>query len=281
MKGQRSPRTWVKRGGGVLSALGAAIIALSAIPVPVAAGGNPTFLGILDASPPTGFQVSPTAYDVADGPALVDFDVVVKNLTDQTQTVAFTFSLHHILTYNGVDVSDGQPGQPGIAFPGPQGTTQATMPGSQAFSVTWTPNETQTLLHEYSVDTCGYFQIDIGTHTAHQYPGQKQKNRASLASGFIRVLGCTSPLTTPTPSGSVQPTSTATTSTSTPSGQGAGSSTATPGGDVLAASTPGTGAGGSGGGISIGLLILTLGAILLAAGWALPAYRSRHPLPDI
>ena len=61
----------------------------------------------------------------------MNFDVVAKNLTDEGQTISLNFSADHILTYNGVDVSDGQPGQADIAFSGPTGTTQMLMPGTQ------------------------------------------------------------------------------------------------------------------------------------------------------
>ena len=86
----------------------------------------------------------------------VDFNVAVTNLTATSQTVALNFSAHHILTYNGVDVSDGQPGQPGITFNGPAGTTQALMPGTQAFTDTWNPSGTMPLPLPYRFGACGY-----------------------------------------------------------------------------------------------------------------------------
>ena len=278
--------------GGLVAGIGAILIALGSLAVPVAAGGNPDFGGILAASPPTGFLVSPNAYDVSHGAVFVDFDVVAKNLTTQSQTVALNFSLYHILTYNGVNVADGQPGQAGITFSGPAGTTQALMPGTQAFTVTWSAKQSQTLMHEYSVDSCGYFQIDIWAPVAH--PATGQRHREYLASGFIRVLGCTSvvspspsptgssPTTTPSPTGSVLPTSTSS-PTSGGGGLGAATSSAspTPAGAVLAASTPGTGAGDPAGGIGIGILLLAIGGLLLIVSGGLNMSRSGRPPVDI
>ena len=90
---------------------------------------------------------SPDAYDISGGPVTVDFDIVATNITNSAHTIALNFSAHHILTYNGVNVSDGQPGQPGITFSGPAGTTQALMPGSQAFSETWARRAPDPLAH--------------------------------------------------------------------------------------------------------------------------------------
>jgi len=74
------------------------------------------------------------------------------------------------------------------------------------------------------LDTCGYFQLDIwapvsdlqdGSNGAIATSDPSQRDRATLASGFIRILGCggsgpsptPSPTSTPTPTptGSVQP----------------------------------------------------------------------------
>ena len=131
----------LKRVGGLCGlagtvTIGAGLLASQA----VIAAGNPDFEGILSAAPPTGFMSSPASYDISGGPVTVDFNVAVKNLTGQAHTVALNFSAHHILTYNGTNVADGQPGQAGITFNGPDGTTQALIPGTQSFSKTWDPN---------------------------------------------------------------------------------------------------------------------------------------------
>jgi hypothetical protein len=233
----------LKRAGGLtglagIVALGGALMASQS----VAAGGNPDFEGIVSAASPTGFMSSPNAYDISGGPVTVDFDVASTNLTSQSQTVGLHFSADHILTYNGVDVSDGQPGQPGITFTGPAGTTQAVIPGTQSFSETWSPKGSKTILLTYTFDACGYYQLDVWA----PWTGGG-RDRATLASGFIRVLGChASP--TPTPTLSPSPSG----------GVGGATSTPTPDGGVQGiTSTPSTGSGGG---------WLTLGAALVIAG---------------
>jgi hypothetical protein len=256
--------------GGTTVGVGALLLALGLFASPAAAGGNPTFEGILDAAPPGGFTASPAAYNISHGPAMVDFDVVTTNLTTQTQSVALTFSVHHILTYKDINVADGQPGQPGLTFTGPQGTTQALMPGSTTSTETWGAAQKKTLLHEFVMNSCGYFQIDIWAPVRHPQPGQE--HRATLASGFVRVLGCTgqgSGSPTPSPSGTTKATSTASSTASTPSGQ------------VLAATTPGTGAGGGDGSIPAGALLITLGVIIVALTKGLAIAGSRRPPVDI
>jgi hypothetical protein len=210
------------------------------------AGGNPHFDGILSASVPTGFLISPQAFDVSHGPATINFSTQDKNLTDKTRSVALKFSVEHILTVNGVNVADGQPGQPGITFTGPQGTTQALMPGTQPFTAVWTADQQQTLTRTFSLATCGYFQMDIwaGDHPA------DARHRDTLASGFIRALGC-SQTATPTP---------------TPTASSSGG-----GGAVLAASTgalstPGTGASLLSPGLLLGIALFILGVGLLLTG---------------
>jgi LPXTG cell wall anchor motif len=246
----------LKRAGGLSAlagvlTLGVAIFASQA----AIAGGNPHFEGIISAAPPTGFMSSPIAYDISGGPATVNFDDVATNLTSATQTVGLNFSAHHIVKYNGVDVSDGQPGQPGITFTGPAGTVQALVPGAQAFTETWAPSATNTISLTYVFDACGYYQLDVWAAYA-----PAEDHRATLASGFIRVLGCESG---PTPTPTLTPTPTATPS---PSG-GVGGATATPtpsSGVQGITSTPSTGAGS--GWFTIGALLVIAGAGMLVIG---------------
>ncbi|MHB8488101.1 MAG: hypothetical protein ACYDC4_02765 [Candidatus Dormibacteria bacterium] len=234
----------LRRLGGLCGIAGTVTIATAMLTSQtVAAAGNPNFEGILSAAAPTGFMTSPASYDISGGPVTVDFNVVATNLTGSAHTVALNFSAHHILTYNGANVSDGQPGQPGITFNGPGGTTQALMAGTQSFNETWGAHGSQTLSLTYTFDACGYYQLDVWA------PFKAEgRDRATLASGFIRVLGCDA---TPTPTPTLTP-------TPSPTG-GVGGATPTPDGGVLAAttSTPSTGAGGG---------LLTLGALLLIAG---------------
>lgn len=246
----------LKRAGGLSALAGALTLGIAVFSAQAAfAGGNPDFEGILSAAQPTGFMSSPDAYDISGGPVTVHFDVEVTNLTGDLQTVALNFSAHHILTYNGVDVSDGQPGQPGITFSGPDGTTQALMPGTQAFTQAWDPNATEAISLIYTFDTCGYYQLDVWAPV--QPSGDSGRDRATLASGFIRVLGCdASPTPTPTPTATASPT---------PSGGvGGATATPTPSGGVQGITTPTTGSGS--GWLSIGALLLIGGAGMFVAG---------------
>ena len=129
---QRTRLTF-KRAGGLGGLAGTVtLIGVLLTSQAVAAGGNPDFEGILSAAAPTGFISSPHAYALSGGTVTIAFDVAVKNLTQQAQTVALRFSADHILTDNGTNVADGQPGQPGITFTGPGGTTQAVIAGTVA-----------------------------------------------------------------------------------------------------------------------------------------------------
>jgi len=252
----------LKRAGGLSALAGTAVLGLAVLTSQgVVARGNPNFEGIISAAQPTGFMSSPAAYDISNGPVTVDFDVATTNFTKHSHTVALNFSAHHILTYNGVDVSDGQPGQTGITFSGPAGTTQALMPGSQAFSETWAPNASLALARTYVFDACGYYQIDIWA--PFKQGGEGGRDRATLAAGFIRVLGCQGQ-PTPTPTLTPTPTPTAT-PTPSPTG-GVGGATPTPTGGVqgITTGTPGTGAGS--GWITIGAALLIAGAGMLAVG---------------
>ncbi len=233
----------LRRGGALLAATAGVGIMLMASPTTASAGGNPHFDGVLSAGQPSGFLVSPQAYDVSHGPATINFSTHVKNLTSNTHSVALNFSLEHILTVNGVNIADGQPGQTGISFTGPKGTTQTLMPGTQAFTAVWTAHQQQTLARSYSLTACGYYQMDIW---AADHPADT-RHRDTLASGFIRALGCAaSPTATPTP--------TATQSVNAVAGA------------VQAISTPGTGASLFSPGLLLGLALFVLGGGLLLTG---------------
>lgn len=236
----------LKRAGGLMGLAGTLTLVGALITSQAAdAAGNPNFEGILSAAPPTGFVSSPAAYTLSNGSATVDFDVVVKNLTDTAQTVALHFSADHILTDNGANVADGQPGQTGITFSGPTGTTQTLVAGTQSFTQKFGTDEPTTIELAYTFNACGYYQLDLWA----PYKGNEGRSRATLASGFVRILGCGDPSSTPTPS----PTD----------GQ---SSSPTPTGAVQALSTPSTGAGGG---------WLTLGALLVMVGGGLAVASKR------
>jgi LPXTG-motif cell wall-anchored protein len=255
---QRTGLTF-KRAGGLVGLAGSVtLIGVLLTSQGVAAGGNPDFEGMLSAASPTGFVSSPHVYDLSGGTVTIAFDVAVKNLTQQAKTVALRFSADHILTYNGTNVSDGQPGQPGITFNGPRGTTQAVIAGTQSLHETWGPNATRTLSRVYTFATCGYFQLDLWA----PWKGSNGRDRATLASGFVRVLGCQS---APTPSPSPTPS---------PTG-GVGGATSTPGPDSGVQGitrTPSTGAGSA---------WLTLGGTLVLAGAGMLFAASRRRRSDI
>jgi hypothetical protein len=252
----------LKRAGGLTGLAGTLTLAAALLTSQaVAAGGNPNFEGLLSALSPTGFMSSPVAYDISGGPVTVDFDVVATNLTNSSHTITLNFSAHHILTYNGVNVSDGQPGQPGITFNGPAGTVQAVIPGTQQFKDTWSPQGTQTISRTYTIDACGYYQLDVWAPFK-----SAGRDRATLGSGFIRVLGCdATPTPTPTLTPTPSPTGGVGGATPTPTG-GVGGATPTPTGGVQAitTSTPSTGAGS--GWLMLGAALVLAGVGMIAIG---------------
>lgn len=167
--------------GTIAAALGVAAIAATALTAQ--AGGQPNYEGLLAGANPTGYLVSPAAYDISSGPVTVSIQQSVTNLTSQAQTVPLNLRVHHFLTLNGQDISDGQPGQTGITWTkallpyatqvliGQTPTVNVTVPpmGAPATVMTWS----------WTFTSCGYFQFDI----ANSPP-------PILGSGFIRVLGC-------------------------------------------------------------------------------------------
>jgi hypothetical protein len=146
------------------------------------------FLGILSATRPASppFVVSPNFMTIGSGGAGITFTTTVTNLTTVPQTVTLTFGVHHILTYYGLNVADGQPGQPGIKFVKADvpNTTQQLVGTSQVVTVTFPPAASgpTTLTFQQTVHICGYFQVDLGQHLQHSH--------ANLSGGFTRVLGC-------------------------------------------------------------------------------------------
>jgi hypothetical protein len=246
--------TWLRKSGGVAALGGAGLFAFSLAASPVLAGGNPSFDGVLAASSPTGFPTSPTSMDVSSGPVTLHFDTLVTNLTSSHQSVALNFSVDHIVTLNGVNVADGQPGKPGITFKGPAGTVQQEVAGRQTFTLNVNASEKNHKLDlTRSMSMCGYFQIDVwAPETSPNAP----RHRETLASGYIRVLGCSgtqgsTPTPSPTPTSSVQGI------TSPPSPGG--------GGGVQGVTSPSTGADILGPGAG-GLALLTVGLGLVVAG---------------
>jgi hypothetical protein len=245
--------TWLRKSGGVAALGGAGLFAVSLAASPALAAGNPNFDGVLAASSPTGFPTSPASLDVSSGPVSLHFDTLVTNLTSAHQNVALNFSVDHIVTLNGVNVADGQPGKPGITFKGPAGTVQQEIAGRQSFTLSINASEkNQKLDLTRSMSACGYYQLDVW---APETGANAPRHRETLASGYIRVLGCSS--TQPTPSPTPTPTSSVQGITSPPSPGG--------GGGVQAVTSPSTGADIIGPGAG-GLALVTVGLGLVAAG---------------
>jgi hypothetical protein len=179
--------TWVgvRRFTRTLALLTGVVGALTTAAVPANAS---VFQGILSgtkpASPP--FVVSPNFLTMGSGGAGIIFTTTVTNLTTVPQTVTLTFGVHHILTYYGLDVADGQPGQPGIKFVRADvpNTTQQLVGTPQVVTMTFpVPASGPTILtFRQTVDICGYFQVDVGQQLSHTH--------ANLSAGFTRVLGC-------------------------------------------------------------------------------------------
>ncbi|MGH7777313.1 MAG: LPXTG cell wall anchor domain-containing protein [Candidatus Dormibacterales bacterium] len=233
-------RNLVKRSyrvGGLTAALGAAVAAGSMLfsmvgSAPVQAdSGSSNFLGILSASRPTGYTHSPSSYDISGGTATLNFDFTVTNLTPgQAHDLDLHFSTRHILTYGGSDVSNGQPGQPGVIVdctPATRGACFNVDMSTQAAS-TSVPFELKVPASgqaatpvdlSQALTSCGYFQVDV-------WGGNARFGHENLASGVIRVLGCVAAAeisTTPSAGGVVGTTSIH--DTAMVSGKGAGSVT--------------------------------------------------------
>lgn len=158
--------------------------------LPASASGD--FLGVLKGSPPLSppFVNSPASYDISSNPATVVFTTKVENLTNQVVTVTLDINVHHIITYYGRNVADGEPGKPGITFKTGDvpNTTQATYGTPFQKTIVVQPKGAAPQLVSFStvMTSCGYFQFDIGKH---HVPGG---GHDTLSSGFARVLGCTS-----------------------------------------------------------------------------------------
>ncbi len=113
-------------------------------------------------------------------------------------------NVNHILTYKGMDVSDGQPGVSSGAvvdgnFDEQQSTqTQDASPTFTDFTIA--PGATEVVHMSRTLSTCGYFQVDIAKAGL-----TSQKGLVGLE---VRVLGCTAAAGggTPTPTPTASPT---------------------------------------------------------------------------
>ena len=240
MQGNQIKRLLGRGGAGAAAAAGVGTLILAFSSTSVTAAGNPHFHdNTLAATSPTGFIASPSSYDLSHGAVTIDFNTVVRNKTSKTQTMTLNFSWSQILVYNGQNVADGQPGQPGLSFKVDENATEKMLPGTQTFTTTWESGQSQTISRSFSLNSCGYFQIDIWAPHAGK---TVDRHRETLASGFVRALGCA-------------------TTTSTPPSP---SPVTTPATGHLNVTVPSTGASLGGEGL-IGALLLIAGAGLFAA----------------
>lgn len=182
--------------GGIL---GSALAVIGIAPMTALAGeGNGNYLGILSSSAPSGYTPSPAAYSLAQGQNLLTFQFNVTNLTAEQQTMSLQLNLDRITVYQGLNVSDGQPGVVnGAVVDGQfneQLATEIQDPNPTFSTLSIGPNATQTVQMSRTLPAgqCSYYQVDVA--------------KAGLTSqkgliGFeIRVLGCGSPSISTTPS---------------------------------------------------------------------------------
>lgn len=257
------------------AASGSVLMILALVPMTALAGeGNGNYLGILSSTAPSGYIPSPSSYTT---PATLSFQFDVTNLTNEQQSMSLGLSVDHIITYNGQDVSDGQPGViNGAVVDGhdaPSTQVQDAHPTVTTLSIA--PNATQTMHMSriLAAGQCGYFQVDVA-----KIGLESQKGLIGFA---IRVLGCTTVVTgpspSPTPGGGVggggsspspSPVETSPSPVSTgPSpgggvGGATGSASPSPTGAVLAA----TGSTSQSG--VLGFLLLAIGALGLISAFA-------------
>jgi hypothetical protein len=261
--GCRQKGAIVLRGKPKLLLLGATLVStvvlVATASINVLAGeGNPNYLGIVSSSAPSGYTPSPASYTTG---STVSFTYTLTNLTAQQQSLNLQLNFDHFIQYDGINVSDGQPGVTngavvdGSAY---HPSVQVQDPSPTYTAVTLAPNATVTMHMSRAMPAgqCGYYQVDVVKAGLTSQKG--------LIGFYIRILGCVTatpapsptptalpsatpsasptPSTSPTPSGSPSPESSP---TPTPSGGvGAATGSPSPSGGVLGstATTPPTGA---------------------------------------
>ncbi len=254
------------------AALGSALVAFAVAPLAAVAGeGNANYLGFLSSTAPSGYTPSPAWYSHAFSQNSVTFQFNVTNLTAQQQSMSLELSLDRILTYQNMNVGDGQPGVfNGAVVDGqfdPAASTQVQDPNPTFIAFSIGPNATEAVHMSRGLsDGCGYYQVDVAK--------AGMKSEKGLVGFAIRVLGCTT--TSPSPSPSPSPGVTPFPSPS-PAGGGVGATNSpspTSTGAGLG-STAGTGQGAvlaSTGSTSplevIGATLLAFGALVLITGLA-------------
>lgn len=185
--------TSIKWKSRIYKAGAAAIVSAAMAVIPwtgaMAAEGNPNYLGILSSTPPTGFTPSPTPYSLAQGQNTLTFNLNVTNLTGETQSMNLLLLLDHITVYQGVDVSDGQPGVVNGAIVdgqfNEQLATEIQDPNPTLIPFSIGPSATETLTFTRTLTACGYYQVDVAK--------QGLTSQKGLSGMEIRVLGCGTP----------------------------------------------------------------------------------------
>jgi hypothetical protein len=281
MPGCRQKGEIVLAGKSKLLLIGATLVSTIALVAvaslnALAGEGNANYLGVLSSTAPSGYTPSPTSYSSG---STVSFQFSVTNLTAEQQSMNLQLNVNHIITYKGMNVSDGQPGvTSGAVVDGSFNENLSTQvqdssPTVMAFTIA--PNATQTVNMSRSMPAgqCGYYQVDVAKAGLTTQTG--------LVGFEIRVLGCVTPSPVPSPTpgggtgGATGSPSPEVSPTATPTGGviGGTSSSPTPSGGVLGstATTPPQGAVLAETGMTspvevIALVLLGFGALVLITG---------------
>jgi hypothetical protein len=253
LPGCRQKGVIVLPGKAKLLLLGATLVSTVAL---IAAGssdvlageGNPNYLGVVSSSAPSGYTPSPASYTTG---STVSFTYSLTNLTAQQQSLNLQLNFDHFIQYDGINVSDGQPGVTnGAVVDGSSyhPSVQVQDPSPTFTAVTLAPNATVTMHMSRAMPAgqCGYYQVDVVKAGLTSQKG--------LIGFYIRILGCATAASSPSPTPTALPSATPSNSptpspesspTPTPSGGvGAATGSPSPGGGVLGstATTPPTGA---------------------------------------
>lgn len=245
------------------------VVLVAAASLNVLAGeGNANYLGVLSSSAPSGYTPSPTAYSTG---STVTFQFNVTNLTAEQVSMNLELTFNHIITYKGINVSDGQPGVANGAVVDGGGdavSTQVADPSPTFAALTIAPHATQTLhmARILPAGQCGYYQVDVAKAGLTSQTG--------LIGLEIRVLGCVTPTPAPSPtpsggtggaSGSPSPTPEVS-----PAATPSASPTATPTGGTGGV-VSGTGSPSPSGGVAGSTATTPTGAVLAETGMTSPA----------
>jgi hypothetical protein len=267
--------------GRIAIAIAGAVLVVAGVTVVEASGQQ------VGSSTSAGYYEPPTAYNVGDA---ATFSYTVTNQTATTIDATIDFETARITSYEGIDVSTGYPalseaqlaqnwGQTVQNFDIPVQSQPMSLPPIGTVTITFTT---------VPLTQCGYYQLDS--------EGAYNSVSGLFATGFIRVIGCTSPPSplpsptaspspspsaspspspsaSPSPSPSVSPSPSPTggnfaTQTASPAGASPAVTTSTTGG-VSAVSTPGTGLGPWPGGSPWGIALIIAGALLMLGALAL------------